>query len=168
MITLTGVLDANAVIGLSHGRVFDQLCSLYSPLYIPPAVVQEVITQGSGLAGAEELRRALGIWVIETAPSLQSIQPFATLRSEADREVLAVAHERGADHILTSDAQLARLASRHRLTCLPATLVVVLLKEHRLVNEVGPVLDRMRSRGFGIDGPAYERALRAAGEWPPA
>jgi hypothetical protein len=60
--SLTGVLDANAVIGLAQGEVFDRLAALYAALYIPPAVVQEVITQGAGLAGAEELRRALGIW----------------------------------------------------------------------------------------------------------
>jgi predicted nucleic acid-binding protein len=84
----------------------------------------------------------------------------------ADREVLAVAQERGVDHILTSDEQLARHAGRAGLRCLPVSLVVVLLKEQGLVSTVRPVLDRMRQRGFGIADRAYEQALRAANERP--
>lgn len=129
-------------------------------------MVREVIDQGLGLAGEAELRRALGSWITEAVPHPQTIQQFAALRSAADREVLAVAQERGVHHILTSDDQLARHASRHGLVCLRIALVVVLLKDQGLISEVKPVLDRMRQRGFGIDDPAYENALRAAGEWP--
>jgi hypothetical protein len=57
---LTGVLDANVVIGLSQGGVFDLLASLYAALYVPPAVIREVIDQGPGLAGEAEPRHALG------------------------------------------------------------------------------------------------------------
>lgn len=164
MTSLTGVLDANAIIGLAQGGVFDQLASLYASLYIPPAVIREVTGQGHGLAGDEELRRALGSWVTEAAPDPVRIQQFMALRSAADREVLAIAQERGVDHILTSNGQLASHAHRYGLACLSITLVVVLLKDHGLVSEVKPILDRMRLRGFGIDVRAYENALRAAGE----
>ena len=57
-------------------------------------------------------------------------------------------------------------ASQHGLVCLRTTDVVVLLKREGLVAEVKPVLDGMRQQGFGIDDATYERALRAAGEWP--
>jgi predicted nucleic acid-binding protein len=161
---LTGVLDANPIIGLSLGAVFEQLAALYTALYVPPAVVREVIDQGAGLPGAAELQRALGSWVTEVAPDPQRVQQFMGLRSPADREVLAVAQERGVDHIITSDDPLIRHANRYGLVCLPSTLAVVLLKDQGLVSEVRPILDRMRQSGFGIDDPAYESALRAAGE----
>jgi uncharacterized protein len=164
---LTGVLDANAVIGLAQGDVFDRLASLYAFMYIPPAVAQEVIAQGPGLAGESELRRGLGIWVTEAVPDPQRLQQFTALRSTADREVLALAQEKGVDHILTSDEQLIRHAGRYGLACLRVVLVIVLLKDHGLLSEVRPILDRMRKRGFGIDDSGYEGALRAAGEPPP-
>ena len=136
MTTLTGALDANAIIGLAQGGVFDQLASLYASLYVPQAVIREVTGQGQGLAGDAELRGALGSWVTEAIPDPVRIQTFMVLRSAADREVLAVAQERGVDHILSSDGQLAGHARRHGLACLPTTLVVVLLKDHGLVSEV--------------------------------
>jgi predicted nucleic acid-binding protein len=146
---------------------FELLASLYAVLYVPPAVVREVISQGYGLPGAVQLQGALGNWVIEIAPDPQRIQQFAVLRSEADREVLAVAQERGVDHILASDRQLANHARSYGLTCLSTVLVVVLLKDHGLISAVRPILDQMRSRGFGIPDVAYESALRAANEWLP-
>lgn len=167
MTPLAGVLDANPIIGLSLGGVFDRLASLYAALYIPPAVVQEVTMQGQGLPGAAQLQRALGSWVTEVAPDPQQVQQFAALRSEGDREVLALASERGVDHILTSDRQLASHARGHGIACVSTALVVVLLKDHGLIHEARPVLDQMRQGGFGIHDTAYQDALRAAAEWPP-
>jgi hypothetical protein len=41
--TLAAVLDANMVIGLAKGGIFDLLASLYMPLCIPSPVTQAVI-----------------------------------------------------------------------------------------------------------------------------
>jgi hypothetical protein len=56
----SGVLDANMVIGLAKGGVFNLLASLYAPLFVPPAVIQEITVQGQGRAGVTELQQALG------------------------------------------------------------------------------------------------------------
>jgi hypothetical protein len=71
---LTGVLDANVAIGLAKGEVFDRLASLYQTLCLAPAVKSEVISQGQGLAGAAELAKALGLWVIEFPPDPKTLQ----------------------------------------------------------------------------------------------
>src|SRR3712207_1409411 len=97
---LTGVLDSSATIGLSKGGVLDRLSVLYSPLYIPSAVRQEVIGQGGGRAGAAELANALGSWITEVTPNPTTLQQFAALRSQADREVLATALDQQVDHVL--------------------------------------------------------------------
>jgi predicted nucleic acid-binding protein len=151
MKTLSGVLDANVVIGLSKGGIIHHLSSLYSALYIPSAVKQEVISQGQGRAGVKELTQSLGVWITEVVPDPRRVQQLATaLRSEADRQVLALAQEKAVDHVLTGDERLHREASHRGLVCLRAVDVVVLLRMQGIVTEVKSVLDRMRQEGLAL------------------
>jgi predicted nucleic acid-binding protein len=162
--TLTGILDAEMVIGLAKGGVFHLLASVYARLYIPTGVRQEVVT-GQGLPGEAELLQALGVWITEVTPDPQAVQQLPATLSMADREVVAAAQaHQHIDHVLTGDRRLYRLATDLGFTCLGTTEVVVLLKDCGLAAEVKPVLDRMRQRGYGIDDVRYEEALRAAGE----
>jgi predicted nucleic acid-binding protein len=161
---LTGVLDTNVIIGLTHGYVFDLLPGVYTSLFVPPAVTAEVI--GQGRPGEAELRRALGVWIMEVAPDPPLVALFSPTLSLADRQVLALAQAHTVDHVLSADAHLCREATAYGLTCLHASDLVVLLKHQGAVPAVQPVLDRMRLQGFGIDDRRYEQALRAAGEWP--
>ncbi|HTE19093.1 MAG TPA: hypothetical protein VK689_12020 [Armatimonadota bacterium] len=115
------------------------------------------------LPGAAELTRALGRWLIESAPAAPPPSVSAAL-SAADREVLALALERGVQHLLTGDAPLRREAQRHGVPCLGATDLVVLFKRAGLLSLVRPALDRMRAEGFGVDGTKCYAALCSAGE----
>src|SRR5690349_9410219 len=139
---LTGVLDATVIIGLAKGGVFHHLAALYRPLYVPRAVAAEVIGHGQGRTGAAELAQALGVWITEVVPDPPTLLPFGGLRSFADREVLAVAHDlsRSVDHILSDDDHLLRYRTTLQLVCLRTTDVVGLLKRQGLIAEVKPVL----------------------------
>jgi predicted nucleic acid-binding protein len=163
---LSGVLDAEIVIGLAKGGVFDLLAAVYAPLYVPIAVRREVIT-GRGLAGEAELTRALGHWIREVAPP-PPIPVLSPALSAADHEVLAVARDpaRAIDHVLSGDRVLHRVATDLGLTCLRATEAVVLFKQCGLATDVKAVLDRMQQAGYGIDAARYQAALQAAGEAP--
>jgi uncharacterized protein len=155
------------VIGLAKGGLFNTLASLYAPLFIPPAVVQEIVAQGQGRAGVAELKQALGRWITEAMAPPGLVQQLpAVIRSTADRQVLALAQAQAVDHVLTSDARLVRQARSLGLICLQVPELVILAKRRGLVSAVQPVLDRMRQEGFGIDDATYEAALRAAGEAP--
>jgi predicted nucleic acid-binding protein len=161
----TGVLDANVVIGLAKGGVFPLLPSLYAPLFVPPAVVQEVVVQGQGRPGAAELAQAVaGGWVTEVHPNPQTFQQFPAALALADREVLAVMQEQAADQLLTGDEQVRQEGRRHGFLCLHASEVVVLMKDQGLIPAVRPVLDQMRQQGFGIEDSLYQQMLAAAGE----
>jgi len=165
--TLKGILDANMVIGLVKGDVFGLLRSLYTPLYIPSRVKQEILI-GQGRPGEEELAHALGVWITEIAADVQGLPPVSASLSVADREVLAVAADlaNAIDHILTGDDQLYQEAERAGHTCFSVTDVVVFLKEQQLIPSVKPVLDQMIRNGFGIGSDTYEQTLRIEGEWP--
>lgn len=164
MSRLTGVLDAEMIIGLVKGEVFDLLPQLYRTVFVPPRVNGEIIVQGAGRPGADELAQALGVWITAVTPAPHQIQPFAATLSLADRQVLAVAQAEAVDHVLSNDEGLIREASRHGLTCLRVTDLLLLFKSQGLVPAVRPVLDRMIQRGYGIRADRYHDALQAAGE----
>lgn len=162
---LSGVIDANMVVGLAKGGVFDLLKLLYTSLYTPSAVVEEVIAHGQGRTGGPELTAALGHWITEVTPTSQEMASLTpTLRSVADHQVLVVAKAHGVDHILTNDVRLIRAAQRHRLSCLETPVLLVLFKRRGLIAAIRPILDRMVQEGFGIAPLAYQQALQAAGE----
>jgi hypothetical protein len=119
---LRGVLDANMVIGLVKGGVFDLLPSLYAPLYIPVGVKQEVLT-GQGRPGEAELAQALQAWITEVSPDLGRVPRVSASLSTADREVLAVAADpaMAIDHVLTGDDPLYQQAERLGYTSLSVT-----------------------------------------------
>jgi predicted nucleic acid-binding protein len=158
--------DANAVIGLAKGGVFDHLSRLFARFLVPPRVTEEVVVKGHGKPGAAELAGALGAWVTEVAPDPSVLPASAAGLSTADRDVLAVAVAERADYVLTDDRDLRREASRLSMDCLGTAEVVVLMKDRGLVTSVRTVLDQMQTAHHGITPNVYERALRTAGEWP--
>jgi predicted nucleic acid-binding protein len=161
---LSAVLDANVIIGLAKGGLFPLLRSIYTPIFVPEAVVAEVIQPGTPLDGALELSLALHDWVIPVTPAMSAPISASSSLSFADLEAIAAVLENAASHLLTGDERLRRAAADHGIICLGTTEITVLLKMYGLVSEVKPVLDQMRSRGFGIDDTLYHQALAAAGE----
>lgn len=163
----SAALDANVVIGLANGSVFNHLRSLYTPLYVPPGVTNEIVQQGQGRAGVAELTLALGTWIAEVTPSPTVIQQLGTGPIDGvDRELLALAVEKAVDHVLSGDRVIRREATRLGLTSLSAVEVVVVFKLTHAIPAVRPVLDLMRRSGFGIDAASYLQALATAGERP--
>lgn len=162
----SAVLDANVVIGLVKGGVFQHLADLYSPLYVPPTVRQEITAQTPPRPGTVELAQALGQWITEATPDPAALQQFTSVGAIADREVLALAKERAVDHVLSGDRVVRREAQSLGLVVLSASLVVVLMKGQGLIAAVKPVLDQMEQSGFGISAADYRQAILAAGEQP--
>src|SRR5262249_6987125 len=140
--SLTAVLDANAIIGLVKGDVFDLLRSLYGSVYVPAAVKEEIVTHGQGRPGTDELRLALAAWITEVATDLSLLPLLPSSLSAADRAVLAAALSPATqiDHILADDRHLVREANRLGLTCLRTPDVAILLKTQGLIARVQPVL----------------------------
>jgi predicted nucleic acid-binding protein len=166
MTHLKVVADANTVIGLAKGSVFDLLALLAAATLIPPKVAEEVVVNGRGRPGSGELAKALGAWALEVVPDPSLVQRFSTTLSQGDREVLAVSQSEAVDYILTDDRPLRREAANHRIACLRAAEVVALLKERGLILEAKSVLDRMIGATHGIRADVYEAVLRRVGEWP--
>ena len=100
--TLSAVIDANVVIGLSKGDVFSLLPKLFQPLYVAKSVEYEVMHLGWGRPGSMELQQALADgWIVSIS------LPVKARTLHADRELIEVARLCTVDLILTGDVEVA-------------------------------------------------------------
>lgn len=156
------VADSGPLIALVIGGCLDLLRDLYGRVLVPDAVWREVTESGYGKPGASEI--AAAPWLVRT-PLGRS--PDALLRAElgpgeaeaislaADREALLIVDERQARRI-------AEIAYGLRVRGTVGTLV--LAKRQRLVDEVRPILERMRAGGYYLADALIDAACAAAGE----
>jgi predicted nucleic acid-binding protein len=157
---LTGILDANGVIGLAKSGCFALIPRLFDLVLVPSAVVQEV----TDLISRGELEQALGEWICQEEPSENSLRRIPPLKREADRHVLALALDHQPCILVTGDRALVNRARNLGIETVSAPIVVQLLAEAGLIAAARPYLDQMIGLGFGIPGSLYDAILEALGE----
>jgi uncharacterized protein len=157
------VCNSSPLIHLCSIQKIDLLRQLHSPVLIPEAVRKEVIEDGAGRAGADEIAHGIRAGWIEVHPAQDSTL-LALLRLELDpgeAEAIALAVEKKPD---------AR--SKAHALGLPVAGTLGLLiraKRERRIPALKPVLKQLGSLGhFWIGRKLYEHALREVDEWSPA
>jgi hypothetical protein len=158
------VSNASPLINLARIGRLDLLHQLYGELIIPEAVWHEVVVEGAGQPGAEEVTTAA--WIKTRA--VTNRQLVHALQQELDAgeaEAVALALEVGAE-LLLMDEHLGRETARH-LGLRYTGLIGVLLegKRKRLIDAVKPHLDLLRDiAGFRVSDALYMRVLQGEGE----
>jgi predicted nucleic acid-binding protein len=156
----TGILDANAIIGLAKSNCFGLLPQLFALVLVPPLVVSEVTDPPSRAA----LQAALAVWLVEKPPSAVALGQLPTSGPPADRQVLALAWDNKPSFILTGDRWFLHRAAALHVAAISPPRVIQLIAEAGLIDAARPHLDRMREAGFGITDEEYEAILRTLGE----
>jgi len=159
------VSDAAPLIGLAKGRVFTVLRDLFGRIFIPPTVFTEIVVEGKGRSGSQELQDALAAkWMEIHTPQALTFCTLPPHWNKEDQAVVAVAMELQARFLLADDKRLRNYAAQQSLTCLFTTDVLLMAWRVGLLSRLRPPLDHMRSQNFGIIDPVYEALLRATGE----
>lgn len=158
------VSDASALINLARIGELDLLRRLYGELLIPEAVWREVVVEGAGQPGAEEVGAAS--WIETRDVANENL--VRALRQDLDAgeaEAIALALEVGAD-LLLMDERLGRETARYlgvRYVGLIGVLVVA--KRSGVIDAIKSRLDRLREgAGFRVSDALYARVLRDEGE----
>lgn len=154
------VSNASPLINLARIGKLDLLHQLYGEVTISEVVWQEVVVEGAGQPGAEEVRNST--WI--KTRSVRNRQLTLALQQELDAgeaEAIVLALEIKAE-LLLMDERLGRDTARY-LGCRPLGLVGVLriAKYKGFIETVKPYLDALRDvAGFRISDALYERVLR--------
>lgn len=158
------VSNASPLINLARIGQLSLLPCLFGRLLIPEAVWHEVVIEGHGQPGADEVRAAQ--WIELSAVANRDLVHL--LRQDLDpgeAEAVALAVGINADW-LVMDERLGRETARHfGLRCVGLIGVLSAAKRRGVVSALHPLLDQLRDvAGFRISSALYEQVLRDAGE----
>jgi hypothetical protein len=163
----TAIPDSSIVIALSgigRPRLIEEL---HGRVVVPPAVVREVVVEGRGQPGSEDLRLAIDEGRVEVVePRNRAL--VAALQAnlgDGESEVIALGTEIEGAVVLLDD-RAARAAAR-RLGLGQTGLVGVLLRAKRAgrIDSMSKELERLRSEvGFRLSPEIAARVLAESGE----
>jgi hypothetical protein len=158
------VSNASPLINLARIGKLDLLRQLYGELFIPEAVWHEVVIEGVGQPGADEVKAAT--WI--KTQSVTNIPLVHALRQELDAgeaEAIVLTLETQAE-LLLMDERVGREDARHLgLRCTGLIGVLVEAKHKGVLSAVKPQLDELRNiAGFRVHDALYVRVLQDEGE----
>jgi uncharacterized protein len=166
---MPAVADSSVIIHLAGIGQFDLLRQLYASLIVPPAVWDEVVVQGQGQPGAQELTSAVADgWVAVAGPLTNAQLPpqGATLHpGETEAVLLAVSH---AGTLLLMDEAAGRaVAATLGIPVMGTVGVLVVARQSGLIAHLKPVLEQLRNPGgFRLSTAVFHHALSLVGEQP--
>ena len=158
------VSNASALINLARIGKLDLLHQLYGELVIPEAVWKEVVIEGAGQPGADEVKVAC--WIkMHPVTNRQLVHALRQDLDAGEAEAIALALEIEAE-LLLMDERLGRETAHHfGLRYMGLIGALIEAKHKGLVRSIKPYLDALRDiAGFRISDILYLRILQDEGE----
>lgn len=159
------VSNASVLIGLSSIGMLGLLQKRFPEgILIPSAVYREVVNQGKGRTGANEVAKSNWIEV----RNVEDQKLVALLRADLDEgeaEAIALAHHTAARVILLDERDARRIAQRMNFRVLGTIGVLIWAKKIGELETLTKYLEELQSRGnFRFSKMLFKRALMEVGE----
>ncbi len=158
------VCDTSPITNLAAIGQLTLLRELFGEIYVPKEVRSELNAYGMHWPGAEEIDQATWVCIceVENAPLFLALQRDLDPGEAAS---IAVALSMNATLILLDEMDGRRAAQRMGLSVLGTLGVLLSAKSKKLIANVRPLLDALRSdAGFYIGSVLYNEVLRLAQE----
>ena len=162
---MTVVSNASPLVALARIGQLDLIEKLYGQILIPQAVWDEVVIEGEGQPGAEEVSSA--DWIRTHAiANRQLAHGLSQNLGLGEAEAIVLAQEAGAD-LLLMDERIGRQTAKHfGLSPVGVIGVLVEAKLRGLIPAVKPLLDALRDEaGFHVGEALYLRVLQDEDEF---
>ena len=155
------VSNSTPLIGLSIVGHLELLREFYGEIWIPPAVWQEVVDAGQGLAGSREVAAAVAAgWmrvVVPPDPQLDQLLKQELDAGEAEAIALAVS---SAAEVLAIDERAGRqMTQNYNLNIIGTVGLLTRAAQESRIISLRDDLDRLRGIGFRISNRLYRNAL---------
>ena len=159
------VSNSSPLICLSAIGLLDLLPALYGTIHIPDAVYDEVVLNGAGRAGAQNIARVS--WITRhTLTDQRAVIEFRnqTKLQQGESEAILLALELGASTIILDDASARKAAIAHQLAVIGTIGVLLVAKGRQLIPSIKQTMDNLKAVGAYIHPDLYYEVLRRAGE----
>ena len=157
------VADSSVLIALSTLGELELLKDLFGEVFIPKAVWREVVEEGMGQIGAEEVRAARK-WLKVKETKQESLKMVLnTFLDEGEAEAIALALE--FDVLVLLDEKDARkFAELTGIKVLGTVGILILAKRQNIVKSLRKKLEELEMAGFRLSSEIHEKALESVGE----
>lgn len=158
--------DSSVLISLASIGKLDLIPELFSTakVIIPEAVHQEVVEEGKGRQGAEEVRVADWISSREVSEQRQ-IKLLKAHLDSGEAEVIALADKLNADLLLLDEKEAREVARELGLRVLGTVGILIKAKKESIIDSLQKELDHLKNdANFRISQALYQKALAEVSE----
>jgi len=161
------VSNASPLIHLARIGRLGLLRPLFSPVSIPGAVYREVVAEGRGRPGADEVARAVtdGWLVVVPVTASSGLEQLRASLDEGEAEAIQLALQLRPARVLLDEAPARQKAERLGLGVTGTLGVLLRAKQTGLLPSVAAELHRLQTEGgFHVASHLVAQILAAAGE----
>lgn len=156
------IVNSTPLIALCGIGQLDILQKLYREIYIPTAVYQEVTTVED--SACIQVMTA-GRWIhVKQIQDVMEKKMYKAKLHAGEVEVMILAQEQNADLVVIDDNAAKKTAKYLGLTVTGTLGVLLKAKRQGIVEEIHPLLSKMKRNGFYIDPQLENMVVEQAGE----
>lgn len=162
---MIAVSNTFPLISFSSIDLFNLLHTLFETITIPEEVYQEIVVQGQGRPGANEV--ATASWIARRAVADYQAVRYLISSARLERgesEAIVLANELTADYLILDDLAARRYALEQNLPVIGTIGILVAARAKQLIPSVKQAMDALRVAGRYIHNDVYDEALRRTGE----
>jgi predicted nucleic acid-binding protein len=157
------VADSSVLIALSTLGELELLKELFGEVFIPKAVWREVVEDGMGQTGAEEVRAARKWLKVKDTKQEALKMVLNTFLDEGEAEAIALALEFDA-LVLLDEKDARKFAELTGINVLGTVGILILAKRQNIVKSLRKKLEELEMAGFRLSSEIHEKALESVGE----
>ncbi len=162
---MKAVANSTVLIGLSKIGKLVYLQRIFTEIFIPQKVYQEVVIEGKNKPASKEVAKAKWLNVKKVKSQIE----VALLSEElgyGESEVLILAKEINADWVLIDEEKARNSAIAAGFKVIGTLGLLVVFKRLGLIKKVKPLLDELREKKFYISDEIYKAVISRVGESP--
>lgn len=157
------VADSSVLIALSTLGELELLKDLFGEVFIPKAVWREVVEEGRGQIGAEEVQAAREWLKVKETKQEALKMVLNTFLDEGEAEAIALALEFDA-LVLLDEKDARKFAELTGIKVLGTVGILILAKRQNIVKSLRNKLEELEMAGFRLSSGIHEKALESVGE----
>lgn len=152
-------VDSSCLIGLSQVKQLELLKELFSEIYIPDAVHNEIVVKGKGEAGSEETKSAVKDgWILKKSVNDElAVNALTTNLGRGEAEVIILCKELKLEYALIDERTARDMAELMGVNTMGVVGIIDLAIEIGFTIDKKKVIDQLINLGFRISDKLYKK-----------
>ena len=151
-------VDSSCLIGLSQVEQLGLLKELFSEVYIPSAVYDEVVIKGKGEAGSEETESAIKDgWLLKrSVKDVIGVNALSTVLGKGESEVIVLCKELGLDYALVDERKARDMAELMSINTIGVLGIIGIAFNRGFINDKKRIVKQLMNLRFRISNKLYK------------